>query len=76
MRGMTVEETPKGENAYTYQGFNNQAASSMTVADLVPTEDRWADAWDAAIQPGDPVEVVPAEDAATPQDDESVTCDL
>ena len=76
MRGMTVEETPKGENAYTYQRFNNQAASSMTVAELVPTEDRWADAWDAAIQPGDPIEVVPAEDATTPQDDESVTCDL
>ncbi|PSQ36149.1 branched-chain amino acid ABC transporter substrate-binding protein [Halobacteriales archaeon QS_9_70_65] len=75
MRGMTVEETPKGENAYTYQRFNNQAASSMTVAELVPTEDRWADAWDA-IQPGDPIEVVPAEDATTPQDDESVTCDL
>ena len=76
MRGMTVEETPKGENAYTYQEFNNQAASSMTVADLVPTEDQWADAWDAAIQPGDPIEVVSAEDATTPQDDESVTCDL
>ena len=76
MRGMTIEETPKGEDAYTYQEFNNQAASPMTVADLVPTEDEWADAWAALIQPGDPIETVDAEASSTPQDDPTVTCDL
>lgn len=73
MRGMTVTDTPKGENAYTFQEHNNQAKSAMTVADVVPTDN---DAWPAAIMPGDPVETYDQDEAATPQDAEIVTCDL
>jgi len=31
MYGMTVEQTPKGENGYVFQEHNNQAKSEMTV---------------------------------------------
>lgn len=73
MQGMTVTDTPKGENAYTFQEHNNQAKSAMTVADVVPTDE---DAWPAAIMPGAPVETYDQDEAATPQDAEVVTCDL
>ena len=73
MRGMTVTDTPKGEDAYTFQEHSNQAKSAMTVADVVPTGD---DAWPAAIMPGDPLQTYDQDEAATPQDAEVVTCDL
>jgi branched-chain amino acid transport system substrate-binding protein len=52
LTGMTVEETLKGPDAYTFQEYNNQARSPMTIADPVPTED--TEYWDAAIQPDAP----------------------
>ncbi|AGB16655.1 ABC-type branched-chain amino acid transport system, periplasmic component [Halovivax ruber XH-70] len=71
MRGMTVEETPKGEGAYTFQEHNNQAASSMTVAWPVPTTDEWADSWDAAVMPGEPVETYAADEVMVPASESS-----
>ncbi|MEF8902273.1 MAG: ABC transporter substrate-binding protein, partial [Halovenus sp.] len=32
MKGMTVADTPKGEDGYMYQEYNNQARSDMTIA--------------------------------------------
>ncbi len=75
MRGMTVQDTPKGEDAYTFQEFNNQASSSMSVAWLTSTTDEWADNWDAPVMPGEPVETIPAEDAMTPAEDASCSLD-
>ena len=69
MRGMTVTDTPKGENGYTFQEHNNQAASQMTVAWPVPTSDEYADTWDAPIMPGEPLERLDAEDVMVPEED-------
>ncbi len=52
---MTVTDTPKGEDGYTFQEYNNQAQSAMTVANPIPTTDEWADNWRAAIMPGEPL---------------------
>jgi len=73
LRGMTVTETPKGENGYTFQEYNNQARSQMTVADVEVTPDD-QDFWPAAIQPSEPVETVAAEDVTIPASD--MSCDL
>jgi branched-chain amino acid transport system substrate-binding protein len=74
MRGMTVTDTPKGENGYTFQEYNNQARSSMTVANVVPTEDEWSDSWGAAVQPGEPLATISGEQATRPAD--SIDCSL
>lgn len=74
MSGMTVEATPKGEDAYVFQEHNNQAASAMTVTWPVPTSDEWADGWPAAVMPEDPVATFDAEDVMVPADEAS--CDL
>lgn len=82
MYGMTVEETPKGENAYTFQEHNNQAKSPITVARIVPNdESRWEgsfgpDDWNAPIMPGEPIARVSADEAALPVDDQEIECDL
>jgi len=72
MRGMTVTDTPKGEGGYTYQEYNNQARSAMTVADPIPTED--TQYWDAPIQPGAPIQTYGMDETTQPQDQQS--CDL
>jgi branched-chain amino acid transport system substrate-binding protein len=76
MRGMTVTDTPKGEGGYTFQEYNNQARSEMTIADPVPTTDEWADQWGAAIMPSDPVARVSADDVTIPADSEDMDCSL
>ena len=76
LKGMTVEDTPKGEDGYVYQEHNNQAASSMTIADPVPTSEEWAEHWQAAIMPSEPIEEVPGEEAVIPADDPEMECDL
>jgi len=76
LRGMTVTDTPKGENAYTFQEYNNQARSEMTVADVVPTAEEFADTWGAAVQPSDPVARISGEDATIPADADSMNCSL
>jgi len=74
MRGMTVQDTPKGEDGYTFQEYDNQARSSMTVANPVPTTDEWADSWDAAVMPGDPLATISGEESTIPKD--GVDCSL
>lgn len=74
LRGMTVEETPKGENGYRFREANNQAVSDMTVAWPVTTRDEWVDTWPATVQPGDPIERVAGEDIVTPEAE--MSCDL
>jgi len=76
MRGMTVTDTPKGEGGYTFQEYNNQARSEMTVADPVPTTDEWADRWGAAIQPSEPVARISREATTIPADDDGMGCSL
>ncbi|WP_336327245.1 ABC transporter substrate-binding protein [Halovenus sp. HT40] len=73
LRGMTVEETPKGEGGYTFQEYNNQAQSQMTVANVEVTPEDQGN-WPAAIQPGEPVETVAAEDVTIPASE--MSCDL
>jgi len=73
MYGMTVEETPKGKNAYTFQEHNNQAKSPMTVASMVPNE---KENWSAGLMPGEPVMTVGADEVAVPKDDPDMECDL
>lgn len=72
MSGMTVTDTPKGENAYTFQEYNNQARSQMTVAPVEVADDE--PNWPARIKPGDPIETVSADEVTRPAED--VTCDL
>ena len=76
LTGMTVTDTPKGENAYTFQEYNNQARSEMTVANVTPTTDEWADTWAAAIQPSDPIARVSAEETTIPEDSDQMNCSL
>ncbi|OIB57804.1 ABC transporter substrate-binding protein [Natrialba sp. SSL1] len=74
LTGMTVTDTPKGENGYQFREENNQAASEMTVAYPVPTSEEFEDTWDAPIMPGDPIETVAADEAMVPADE--MGCDL
>jgi len=76
LRGMTVTDTPKGEGGYTFQKYNNQARSAMTVAAGVPTQDQWSDLWGAPIQPGDPLARIGGDKTTIPKDDPEMTCSL
>jgi branched-chain amino acid transport system substrate-binding protein len=76
LKGMTVTDTPKGEDGYTFQEYNNQARSEMTVADPIPTKDEWADSWGADIQPGEPKARIAGEDATIPVDSSDMNCSL
>ncbi|WP_438267167.1 ABC transporter substrate-binding protein [Halorussus salilacus] len=76
LRGMTVADTPKGEDGYTFQEYNNQARSAMTVADVVPTSDEWADNWDAAIMPGEPLSTISGDQTTIPEDSDQMGCSL
>jgi branched-chain amino acid transport system substrate-binding protein len=76
LRGMTVADTPKGTDAYTFQEYNNQARSAMTVADVVPTADEWSDAWGAPVQPSDPVARIEADETTIPTDADGMNCSL
>ena len=73
LTGMTVADTPKGQDAYTFQEYNNQARSAMTIADVVPNDN---DGWAAAIKPSEPVETVPASETTIPQDSSEMGCSL
>jgi branched-chain amino acid transport system substrate-binding protein len=76
LKGMTVTDTPKGENGYTFQEYNNQARSEMTVANPIPTTDEWADSWGADIMPGEPVARISADQVTIPADSEDMNCSL
>ncbi|WP_336357963.1 ABC transporter substrate-binding protein [Haloarcula sp. CGMCC 1.6347] len=76
LKGMTVTDTPKGENGYTFQEYNNQARSAMTVANPIPTTDEWADNWGAAIMPSEPLARISADETTIPQDSDQMGCSL
>jgi len=76
LKGMTVTDTPKGENGYTFQEYNNQARSEMTVANPVPTADEWADSWDSLIQPGEPLARISGDQVTIPADSDDMNCSL
>ncbi|WP_267641591.1 ABC transporter substrate-binding protein [Haloarchaeobius amylolyticus] len=76
LEGMTVADTPKGPDGYTYQEYNGQARSEMTVAYPVPTSDEWKSNWGAAIMPGDPVARLSADDVTIPADSDQMGCSL
>jgi branched-chain amino acid transport system substrate-binding protein len=76
LKGMTVTDTPKGEGGYTFQTYNNQARSEMTVADPIPTTDEWAENWDAAIMPGEPAARISGENVTIPKDSSEMSCSL
>jgi branched-chain amino acid transport system substrate-binding protein len=76
LKGMTVTDTPKGENAYTFQEYNNQARSEMTVADPIPTTDEWTDSWGAAIMPSEPVARISQDNVTIPADSDDMNCSL
>jgi branched-chain amino acid transport system substrate-binding protein len=76
LRGMTVSVTPKGEDAYTFQEYNGQARSPMTVSDPIPTTDEWADSWGAAIMPGDPAARIGKDATTIPADSDQMNCSL
>lgn len=76
LRGMTVADTPKGPDGYTFQEYNNQARSEMTVADPVPTGDEWADSWDATVRPSEPVARIDADAVTIPNAADTMDCGL
>jgi branched-chain amino acid transport system substrate-binding protein len=77
LTGLTVSETPKGQDAYTFQEYNNQARSPMTVAPMIPTQDDVQDLWgDAPVQPGEPVQTYGKDQTTPGPDSEVITCDL
>ena len=73
LTGMTVTDTPKGENGYTFQEYNNQARSAMTIANVAPND---GDNWDAAIKPSEPAETIPASETTIPEDSPDMGCSL
>jgi len=76
LTGMTVTDTPKGEGGYTFQEFNNQARSEMTVAGVAPTSDEWSDSWQAPIMPSEPLSRVSGEESTIPKDSDQMNCSL
>ena len=73
MRGMTIAETPKGEDAYVYQEYNNQARSAMTIANPVPnTEENW----NAPLMPSEPLATIAQDEVTLPDDDPDMNCSL
>jgi len=73
VNGMSVTDTPKGENGYEFQTYNNQARSPMTVAPVWPGEHEH---WPVQVQPGEPVTRIPKAETTIPADDPSMSCDL
>jgi branched-chain amino acid transport system substrate-binding protein len=73
LRGMTVADTPKGADGYTFQRHNNQARSAMTLADVVPSDEK---AWDAPVKPSAPTARIPADQTTIPKDSPSMGCSL
>jgi branched-chain amino acid transport system substrate-binding protein len=77
IRGMTVTDTPKGENAYQFQEYNNQARSAMTVAYPVPSSEDLGESWGASIMPqSPPAATVGMESTTIPEDSDMMNCSL
>ncbi len=77
LTGMTVTDTPKGENSYRFQEYNNQAQSAMSIAFPVPTADDLPGEWNASIMPQTPPEsTIGADQTTIPADSDQMDCDL
>jgi branched-chain amino acid transport system substrate-binding protein len=81
LSGLTVTDTPKGEDAYTFQGYNNQARSPMTVSDPMPTTQEAGEFWQfngnpVPFMPGEPVQTFGKDETTLKSDDESMGCSL
>jgi branched-chain amino acid transport system substrate-binding protein len=76
LTGMSVTDTPKGENAYKFQEYNNQARSEMTVSNTVPTSDEFSDTWGAPIMPSEPVARINRDEVTIPKDSDAMNCSL
>jgi len=78
LSGMTVRDTPKGENQYQFQAYNGQARSPMTVADVIPTTSETQEFWpQAALQPAEPKRTYGMDETTwEPGESDLMTCDL
>lgn len=73
-KGMTIQQTLKGEGNYQFQEYNNQARSSMSVAPPIPTQE--PEYWAAPIQPGEPDKVYAPDETTIKEDNEFMGCEL
>ncbi|WP_336325274.1 ABC transporter substrate-binding protein [Halovenus sp. HT40] len=71
--GMAVRDTPKGEEEYVFQEYNNQARSPVTIAEYTPRSEA---KWSAALQPSEPINRIDKGLTTIPEDDPRMTCDL
>ena len=76
LRGMTVTDTPKGTDAYTFQRYNNQARSAMTVANIASTSEQWTENWDAPIMPSESVATIEKDKTTIAKDAPGMNCSL
>lgn len=74
--GMTVEATPKGEEQYHFQAYNNQARSPITLARYQPTTEEDSEFWPAALQPSEALTSISMNQTTIEQDNPVMTCDL
>jgi len=74
LKGMVVQDTPKGEGAYVLQKYNNKARSPMTVSNMVPNED--VNLWDAGVMLDEPDETIDKDQTTIPGDSDLMDCSL
>lgn len=71
---MQIKDTPKGRGAYTFQPFNHQAKSPITIANFAPTEDKWKDWWRAAVMPSEPLVRISEDTVTIPESAPEMEC--
>ncbi len=81
LSGLTVTDTPKGEGAYTFQGYNNQARSPMTVSDPMPTTEEAGQFWQfqgnpVPFMPSEPTQTFAKDQTTLKSDAETMNCSL
>ncbi len=81
LSGLTVTDTPKGEGAYTFQEYNHQARSPMTVSDPMPTTDEAGQFWQfqgnpVAFMPSEPTQTFAQDQTTLKSDAETMNCSL
>ena len=74
LRGMSIDDTPKGDGGYAFRESDNQAVSDMTVAWPEPTADEFAETWPTVLMPGEPIATMSGDEIVVPEDE--MTCDL
>lgn len=73
MRGMTIKNHPKGENSSTFQEYNNQATSAITVSPVAPNDN---EDWGVAYKPGEPLKTYSGDELSIPKDNPRMGCSL